>query len=84
MIADPSSPGGAGFDRILLLLVPATLFMVVLFVYPFFYGLNLSFHPMEGNWLANYTKFFNINTVFLSKYMKRNNCKKYLKNIFHY
>ena len=58
MIANPSSPGGAGFDRILLLLVPATLFMVVLFVYPFFYGLNLSFHPTEGNWLANYTKFF--------------------------
>ena len=32
--------------------------MVVLFVYPFLYGLQLSFHPMEGNWLANYTQFF--------------------------
>lgn len=42
----------------MLLLAPATLFMVVLFVYPFLYGLQLSFHPMEGNWLANYTTFF--------------------------
>jgi putative spermidine/putrescine transport system permease protein len=58
MIASSSSPESAGIDRIMLLLVPATLFMVVLFVYPFFYGLNLSFHPTEGNWLANYAKFF--------------------------
>lgn len=48
----------SSFDRTLLLLVPATLFMLVVFVYPFFYGLNLSFHPMEGGWLANYAKFF--------------------------
>ncbi|MBT2336264.1 ABC transporter permease [Variovorax paradoxus] len=51
--ASPSS-----FDRSLLLLLPATLFMVVLFVYPFLYGLQLSFRPAEGNWLANYTQFF--------------------------
>jgi len=50
---------GASFDRSLLLLVPATLFMVVLFVYPFLYGLQLSFRPMEGGgWLANYARFF--------------------------
>jgi putative spermidine/putrescine transport system permease protein len=48
----------ASFDRSLLLLVPATVFMLVVFVYPFLYGLNLSFHPVEGGWLANYAKFF--------------------------
>jgi putative spermidine/putrescine transport system permease protein len=47
-----------GFDRSLLLLAPATLFMLAVFVYPFLYGLNLSFHPMEGGWLANYARFF--------------------------
>jgi putative spermidine/putrescine transport system permease protein len=58
MIADRGGPGSS-FDRSLLLLVPATLFMLVLFVYPFLYGLQLSFRPMEGGgWLANYTKFF--------------------------
>jgi len=50
--------GPSSFDRSLLLLGPATLFMVVLFVYPFLYGLQLSFHPMEGDWLANYRQFF--------------------------
>ncbi|MDM0037714.1 sugar ABC transporter permease [Variovorax sp. J22G21] len=48
----------SSFDRSLLLLVPATLFMIVLFVYPFLYGLQLSFRPAEGGWLANYAKFF--------------------------
>ena len=58
MIADRGGPGSS-FDRSLLLLVPATLFMLVLFVYPFLYGLQLSFRPMEGGgWLANYSKFF--------------------------
>ncbi|MDB5893194.1 MAG: transporter permease [Rhodoferax sp.] len=57
MIADRGG-SGSSFDRSLLLLVPATLFMVVLFVYPFIYGLQLSFRPAEGNWLANYSKFF--------------------------
>lgn len=58
MIADRGG-SGSSFDRSLLLLVPATLFMLLLFVYPFIYGLQLSFRPMEGGgWLANYTKFF--------------------------
>ena len=58
MIADRGGPGSS-FDRSLLLLVPATLFMLVLLVYPFLYGLQLSFRPMEGGgWLANYRKFF--------------------------
>ena len=32
--------------------------MVALFVYPFLYGLVLSFQPKEGGALANYAKFF--------------------------
>ncbi len=47
-----------GFDATLMLVVPAALFMLGLFVYPFAYGLVLSFHPIEGGTLANYTKFF--------------------------
>jgi putative spermidine/putrescine transport system permease protein len=48
----------APFDRALLLVVPAAAFMVLLFVYPFLYGLGLSFHPKEGGWLGNYRHFF--------------------------
>jgi putative spermidine/putrescine transport system permease protein len=33
-------------------------FVLALFIYPFIYGLVLSFHPKQGDWLANYTKFF--------------------------
>jgi putative spermidine/putrescine transport system permease protein len=46
------------FDRTLWLVMPATLFMVLLFIYPFLYGLLLSFNPLAGDWLANYQKFF--------------------------
>jgi putative spermidine/putrescine transport system permease protein len=46
------------FDRTLLLAVPATLFMLLLFVYPFLYGLVLSFEPPKGGWIANYRTFF--------------------------
>jgi putative spermidine/putrescine transport system permease protein len=49
---------GAPFDRTLLLVVPAAAFMLLLFVYPFLYGLVLSFNPKEGGWLANYRLFF--------------------------
>jgi putative spermidine/putrescine transport system permease protein len=48
----------APFDRALLLAAPATLFMLLLFVYPFLYGLGLSFTPAKGDWLANYRTFF--------------------------
>ncbi|WP_297443116.1 ABC transporter permease [Acidocella sp.] len=49
----------AGFDAITLLLLPAVLFVVVLFVYPALYGFWLSLHPMNGGgWLANYIAFF--------------------------
>jgi putative spermidine/putrescine transport system permease protein len=46
------------FDRTLLLVVPAAAFMLLLFVYPFLYGLALSFNPKEGGPLSNYSHFF--------------------------
>jgi putative spermidine/putrescine transport system permease protein len=46
------------FDRTLLLVMPAAAFMLLLFVYPFLYGLALSFNPKEGGALANYSHFF--------------------------
>ena len=46
------------FDRALLLVVPAAAFMLLLFVYPFLYGLLLSFEPKAVLTLDNYRKFF--------------------------
>jgi putative spermidine/putrescine transport system permease protein len=57
-VATGLAPPRASFDRTLLLVVPAAAFMLLLFVYPFLYGLALSFHPKEGGALANYTHFF--------------------------
>ncbi|HET6184467.1 MAG TPA: sugar ABC transporter permease [Acetobacteraceae bacterium] len=45
-------------DGVTLLVLPAVLFVLALFVYPFLYGLFLSFNPKAGGWLANYAKFF--------------------------
>jgi putative spermidine/putrescine transport system permease protein len=42
----------------LLLVGPAVLFLLLLFVYPFLYGFVLSFEPVQGDWLENYRKFF--------------------------
>jgi putative spermidine/putrescine transport system permease protein len=47
-----------GLDAVTLLTVPGILFVLVLFIYPFAYGLVLSFTPKQGGWLANYQKFF--------------------------
>jgi putative spermidine/putrescine transport system permease protein len=47
-----------GVDRQLLLLLPAAVFVIVLFVYPFLYGLGLSFQPKSGGPLAAYKGFF--------------------------
>jgi putative spermidine/putrescine transport system permease protein len=47
-----------GIDRHLLLLLPAALFVAVLFVYPFLYGIGLSLQPAEGGPLAAYRRFF--------------------------
>lgn len=47
-----------GFDGVTLLVVPAALLVLLLFVYPFLYGLLLSFTPKAGGALANYDRFF--------------------------
>jgi putative spermidine/putrescine transport system permease protein len=45
-------------DAAYALLAPATLFMLLVFVYPFVYGFLLSFQPEKGEWLSNYATFF--------------------------
>ena len=47
-----------GLDGVTMLVLPAVIFTVALFVYPFIYGLVLSFEPNEGDWLTNYRTFF--------------------------
>ncbi|MBZ9703525.1 MULTISPECIES: ABC transporter permease [unclassified Mesorhizobium] len=47
-----------GIDGVTLLVLPAALFTLAIFVYPFVYGLLLSFQPKEGGLLANYQRFF--------------------------
>jgi putative spermidine/putrescine transport system permease protein len=54
----------ARFDRTLLLVVPAAAFMAMLFVYPFLYGLWLSFVPKAGGWLDNYRHFFTTDNLY--------------------
>lgn len=45
--------------RLLITLLPALIFIILLFIYPFFYGLFLSFTDVDGGFsLANYHKFF--------------------------
>jgi putative spermidine/putrescine transport system permease protein len=48
----------AGRDLRVLLLLPAVLAVLALFIYPFTYGVVLSLRPAEGGWLTNYTRFF--------------------------
>lgn len=45
-------------DRAALLVAPAAAFMLLLFIYPFLHGLQLSFRPPEGGVLGNYETFF--------------------------
>jgi putative spermidine/putrescine transport system permease protein len=52
------------FDRTKLLVLPAAAFMLLLFVYPFLYGLWLSFAPKEGGALANYKHFFTTDNLY--------------------
>ncbi|MBN9456653.1 MAG: sugar ABC transporter permease [Bosea sp.] len=47
-----------GLDGLTLLVVPAILFVLLLFIYPFLYGLFLSFEPKAGGVFANYQRFF--------------------------
>lgn len=53
-----SGPGRRTGWPVLLLLGPAVLLVLALFVYPFFYGLRLSLSPETGGPFANYTGFF--------------------------
>ncbi len=45
-------------DAVTLLVIPGVVFVLALFIYPFLYGLVLSFTPKQGGWLANYQRFF--------------------------
>lgn len=54
-----------GVDRALFMLLPAVLFTIALFIYPFAYGIGLTFQPSAairerwgGGILANYVAFF--------------------------
>jgi putative spermidine/putrescine transport system permease protein len=47
-----------GIDGVTLMILPALLFVLGIFVYPFLYGLVLSFNPIEGDAFANYREFF--------------------------
>lgn len=47
-----------GLDGLTLLVLPALVFVIAMFVYPFLYGLWLSFQPKEGGALSNYIQFF--------------------------
>lgn len=47
-----------GIDRHLLLLAPALVCVLLLFVYPFSYGVGLSFQPAHGGALGAYRDFF--------------------------
>lgn len=47
-----------GIDGTTLLLLPALLFIIASFVYPFLYGLWLSFSPKAGGIFASYVAFF--------------------------
>lgn len=49
-----------GWDRTSFLVIPAVMLVIALFIYPFLYGLVLSFEPMAdgASWIANYVAFF--------------------------
>jgi len=48
-----------GVDSSLLLLIPAAVFVILLFIYPFVYGIGLSFQPKSGGiGFGSYVKFF--------------------------
>jgi putative spermidine/putrescine transport system permease protein len=47
-----------GLDGVTLLVLPGVFVVLALFIYPFLYGLFLSFAPKQGAWFANYAAFF--------------------------
>jgi putative spermidine/putrescine transport system permease protein len=65
-----------GIDSSLLMLVPALIFAIALFVYPFSYGIGLTFQPSaatQAQWgtsiFANYIAFFNDPFIFDSVWL---------------
>jgi putative spermidine/putrescine transport system permease protein len=48
----------AGIDGVTLLVLPAIGLLAILFIYPFAYGLVLSFRPKDGSIFSNYSRFF--------------------------
>jgi putative spermidine/putrescine transport system permease protein len=61
-LATPRDPKGW-------LVVPALVAILAMFIYPFGYGLMLSFQPVEGGALANYIKFFTDPTLWPTIYI---------------
>ena len=47
-----------GIDGVTMLIIPAALLLLALFIYPFSYGFVLSFRPKDGSLLGNYENFF--------------------------
>jgi putative spermidine/putrescine transport system permease protein len=56
-----------GVDRSLFLLLPGLVFLVLLFIYPFFNGLSLSFQPINKHAT---TSFWNYQTFFTDPYLR--------------
>jgi putative spermidine/putrescine transport system permease protein len=47
-----------GIDGVTMLVIPAALLLLALFIYPFGYGFVLSFRPKDGSLFGNYENFF--------------------------
>ena len=58
--------GKRWLDPVMWMVVPATAFMLLVFVYPFIHGLILSFEPTEGGAFANYVKFFSTDHLWMT------------------
>ena len=58
MTARRATLASRGLDGVTALVLPACAFLVATFVYPFLYGLVLSFQPKVGDAWANYARFF--------------------------
>jgi len=56
--------GARGLDGATLLVLPCVLVVIALFIYPFFYGLFLSFEPKDGSTYGNYKRFFSDSFLF--------------------
>jgi len=69
MHSKAQAAGSRWRDPVMWMLIPAVLFMLAVFVYPFIHGLLLSFEPLdmsEGGRLANYIKFFHTASLWMT------------------